>query len=363
MTGDASAPNAGQVKLFAIGNPILDLVAEVPASFLEEFSLKRGEAVLASPEQRRVYVEVEKFNPTRMTGGSALNTSRVAQQLFKMPGSVAYMGAIGDDDRGTQLKDLCDKEGLATRFMVAPGEPTAVCAVLINQKERTLCTDLGACLAFRLPADWETVVRDTRFFYATAYTISASPDNALAVARYAATKPGSVFTLNLSALFCIEVYKDALKTLFPLTNILVGNDEEFAHLARVHDVVAEDKKQMSTQDRDHAVSVCTGALGLLTAGQNAGVTKLAVMTRGESSVIAAESAADGTVVIHEVEVPKVPDEKIVDTNGAGDAFIGGFLYAFAQGRSVRDSIVCGNACARNVIMHEGFAVDFSAFSW
>ncbi|KEP60882.1 UNVERIFIED_CONTAM: kinase, pfkB family protein [Hammondia hammondi] len=359
----AAAPSnsaAGHMKVFAIGNPILDLVTEVPPSFLDHFCLKRGDATLATPEQMSIYTDVQQFNPTALPGGSALNCVRVVQHLLKQPGSVGYMGAIGDDSRGRLLKELCDSEGLATRFMVAPGQSTGVCAVLVSEKERTLCTYLGACGSFRLPEDWTTFVSGTFIFYATGYTLTSNPQNALAVAAYARGIGSGIFSLNLSAPFCVELYKEAMKDLFLNTNILFGNEDEFAHLAKVHNLVAADKKELSTADREDAMEVCTGALRLLTAGQNSGATKLVVMTRGDKPVIAAEQTADGTVLVHEIGVSAIPPEKIVDTNGAGDAFVGGFLYALSEGKTVKECIMCGTACAQEVIQHVGFSLSFSS---
>ncbi|PFH31486.1 kinase, pfkB family protein [Besnoitia besnoiti] len=348
-------------EMFVIGNPLLDMVAEVPLSFLEKFSLKRGEATLAESTQKPLYGELEQnFEVTFLPGGSGLNTARVTQALFQTRGAVAYRGAVGNDKHGQQLTELCEKEGVAVRFSVIPEQETGVCAVLVNEKERSLCTELGACLSFRLPEDWLALAPNARVFYAAAYALSASPDNVLGLARHCARRPDAVFAFNLSAGFCIELYKDAMTALFPLTNILIGNNEEYELFARVHGLVPDDAKEVSALNDTQAVEICKGALGLLTSGAQAGARKLAVMTRGKKSVIAAEKLADGTVVVYEEETPAVPDDKLVDTNGAGDAFAGGFLYGFLRGRSVRESIACGDFCAGNVIMHEGFAFDFSS---
>ncbi|MDG6100215.1 carbohydrate kinase family protein, partial [Alteromonas sp. ZYF713] len=41
-------------------------------------------------------------------------------------------------------------------------------------------------------------------------------------------------------------------------------------------------------------------------------------------------------------VTRLPKEEIVDTNGAGDAFVGGFLSQFIQGKGVEASVTCGS---------------------
>uniref|UniRef100_A0A915K9U0 Adenosine kinase n=1 Tax=Romanomermis culicivorax TaxID=13658 RepID=A0A915K9U0_ROMCU len=51
--------------------------------------------------------------------------------------------------------------------------------------------------------------------------------------------------------------------------------------------------------------------------------RIVVITQGKSPVIVAEGSK-----LMKFPVALIPDEKIVDTNGAGDAFVGGFLSRF-----------------------------------
>ena len=46
---------------------------------------------------------------------------------------------------------------------------------------------------------------------------------------------------------------------------------------------------------------------------------------------------------HQVyDVPKLSDSQIVDTNGAGDAFAGGFVGALTAGKGVDEAIEAGH---------------------
>ncbi len=43
----------------------------------------------------------------------------------------------------------------------------------------------------------------------------------------------------------------------------------------------------------------------------------------------------------------------MDTNGAGDSFVGGFLAAIAQGKDMETAVKAGQYCASEVIQQSG----------
>lgn len=52
-------------------------------------------------------------------------------------------------------------------------------------------------------------------------------------------------------------------------------------------------------------------------------------------------------------VPAEKNVKCVDTTGAGDSFVAGFLHALAQGRNVRECAEYGNKCGANAVSVAG----------
>lgn len=75
---------------------------------------------------------------------------------------------------------------------------------------------------------------------------------------------------------------------------------------------------------------------------------MVVITQGDQPSVVAK---DGKVT----EYPVIPikSSDIVDTNGAGDAFVGGFLSQLILGKPVEDCIRCGNYAANLVIQRSG----------
>ena len=57
--------------------------------------------------------------------------------------------------------------------------------------------------------------------------------------------------------------------------------------------------------------------------------------------------------VHRFPVIPVPKEKLVDTNGAGDAFVGGFLSQLVAGKDLAEGVRAGNFAANVVIQQNG----------
>lgn len=75
--------------------------------------------------------------------------------------------------------------------------------------------------------------------------------------------------------------------------------------------------------------------------------KLVVITRGERGVL----LYDGE--FREFPAFPVGEEEIVDPTGAGDAFAGGFLAGYSQGKPVEECVRLGLERAREVLKKEG----------
>ena len=73
---------------------------------------------------------------------------------------------------------------------------------------------------------------------------------------------------------------------------------------------------------------------------NAARPRVAVITQGAKSTIVVDGAKPEEHKVY--SVTPVTSELIVDTNGAGDAFAGGFLGAYVSGRCLEESVDVGH---------------------
>jgi adenosine kinase len=73
-----------------------------------------------------------------------------------------------------------------------------------------------------------------------------------------------------------------------------------------------------------------------------------VFTQGSNPTIVAQS---GKVTLYPVEA--LAKELIIDTNGAGDAFVGGFIARIAEGKDIAEAVRSGTFAARTIIQYSG----------
>ena len=83
-----------------------------------------------------------------------------------------------------------------------------------------------------------------------------------------------------------------------------------------------------------------------------GKSRVVIITQGGDPCILVENGE-----VSEHPVTKLSSDQIVDTNGAGDAFVGGFLAQLAKGKSTKEAIQCGIWAATEIIQVSGCKCD------
>lgn len=69
--------------MLGIGNPLLDISANVDEDFLKKYELKANNAILANEKHKPLYDElIEQYKAEFIAGGAVQNTMRVAQVNF-----------------------------------------------------------------------------------------------------------------------------------------------------------------------------------------------------------------------------------------------------------------------------------------
>ena len=324
-----------------MGNPLLDISAEVGQDMLDKYDVKLDSAILAEDKHQPIYKElVDSYSPQYIAGGATQNSIRVAQWMLKSDGlndATAYMGCVGKDDFGETLAKCAKEDGVLTHYMQDETTPTGTCAVLIKDGERSLVANLAAANNFK-PSHLETekakqIYEAAKFYYIAGFFLTVSIESLKIVAEHAVAA-NKVFCLNLSAPFIIDFFADNVAEAIPYADYLFCNESEAATYAKKHNL-GEDLKE---------VALKVAALPK----KNTSRPRTVVFTQGDKSTIV---AVDGKVTEYAVE--PLSKDLLVDTNGAGDAFVGGFLSQLVQGKDIETAVKAGHYAARYIIQVSG----------
>lgn len=308
--------------VIAIGNAIVDVMAPCSDELIEELGMARGGMTLVDAEQARALYAA--MGPAReISGGSAANT---LAGLAALGAHCAFVGQVADDQLGEVFAHDIRAGGIDFDVAPRPGEPpTARCLIFVTPDgQRTMNTFLGAAQFLPASAIDADAVASAQILYLEGYLWD--PDEPRAAMRQAiahAREAGREIALTLSDAFVISRYGDDFRALIDegLIDILFANEAELAAMTGEAEFEA-------------------GLTAL------AGTVPTLVVTRGEAGAVAVRNGERAIVAAE-------PVAQVVDTTGAGDLFAAGFLFGYAQGRSLQDSLTIGAVAAAEIISHYG----------
>lgn len=309
------------IELCGLGNAIVDILTEIPDSFLEERAFDKGSMVLVDPElQEDLLRAVGPRAPSLVSGGSVANSVIAFAQLGGKGGLIAV---TGDDDMGAHYRRELSELGIEFSSLGTQVGRSGTSLVLITpDAERTMRTALGvsALLSDRF-IDAE-LVRRSSWLFVEGY-LFANPDLGLSAVKKAvqfASASDTRVALTLSASWVIATQREGLMSVLPQVNLLFANDEEACALAGTGSVEESIPKLLE-------------------------LVPEVVVTAGERGAF---HAVGGTVT-HVTGVPCTP----VDMTGAGDMLAGAYLYGVTHGLAPEESLRRACVLAKQVICQVG----------
>eukprot|EP00117_Sycon_ciliatum_P037681 scpid77799/ scgid6209/ Adenosine kinase; Adenosine 5&apos len=325
--------------LLGMGNPLLDISAEVELSLLEKYGLEANNAILAEDKHQTIYDDlVDGHKVEYIAGGATQNSIRVAQWLLHKKHATGYIGCIGDDKYGKELSSKASGDGVNTNYRIDESTPTGTCAVLITGKNRSMVANLAAANCYKKDhldqKEIWSLVEGANFFYIGGFFLTVSPDSMVAVGQHAAANK-KTFSMNLSAPFLSQFFLEPMMKVMPYVDILFGNETEMAAFGKAQDFGTEDLKEIGRK---------ISAL----AKENGDVPRKVVITQGDKPTIVVQGDS-----VQEYAVIEIAADDIVDTNGAGDAFVGGYLSELVRGSETSECVRCAHYAANLIIQRSG----------
>jgi len=298
------------VKILSIGAAVQDVFLSHSVEFKPVSDIPAHELFLKLDLGSKADVNNIDFS----TGGGATNAS----VTFARQGLHAlFMGTIGGDPAGSAVLDDLDKEGVdTTHISYSDKYKTGYSLLLLAPSgERTILTYRGASTHYELK-NFNVDAAEADWIYLSSL---AGNIELLDKILHQAKKKGIKVFLNPG--------KGELKNLSELKSLLEDVD-----------VLLVNKEEAQQIVDGHSLEELTRRLN--------NYVPVVIVSDGPNGVVASDKKTVVRAGMYE-------DVKVIDRTGAGDAFGSGFLSYWAQGKSLKDSIVFASANSTSVVTKIG----------
>ncbi len=309
--------------VYGVGNALVDILANVPDSFVGQFGLHRGSmALMDSKAQGQVLEHLEMKELKLACGGSAANTMVAIAQSG---GTGIYAGKVAHDTYGEFYVQDMQKSGI--RFPVKPaaeeGLPTGTCVVLTTpDAERTMCTHLGISTSLDEHDIDREQLAQCSISYVEGYLWDAEkPRQACKKAFRLSNELGIRTAFTFSDAFLVDRFPDEFREI----------------VTKYCDIVFCNADEARRFCKKESLDECSKELGAM------------------AELVFITDSAKGCYVIENGHSTLVEgfSVKAIDSVGAGDAFAGGVLFGLARGHSPQESARWGNKLASEVVATVG----------
>lgn len=318
--------------MYGVGNALVDTLAFVDADFVREHDLAPGSMTLVGAEkQANVLRSLSEHSLELRSGGSAANTMIA---ISRSGGTAFYTGKVSRDTNGEFYRQ--DLLAAGIHFDVNPMNETegatGTCVVLTTpDAERTMLTHLGVSIQLDASDIDEEKIKQSRIIYIEGYLWSGDGTRAASIrAAELGKKNGVPVSFTFSDSFLVQPFReDFRKFVKDYCDVIFCNAPEVKSFSEIDDLEEAAK-----------------FVGRL--------TSKAFITNSEHGAIVIE---DGLFT----RVPGFPVQAM-DTNGAGDSFAGGTLFALTHDHSAIKSARWGNYLASEIVQIPGARLhhDYSA---
>ena len=332
-------------SLIAIGDPIVDITSEIDTEIIKKYNMKWGDTVfLDENNDHGVYEELERMPEVRyIPGGAVENSIRVLAWCLNMDPNnknkfkITMMGCAGDDIYKQKVLNALNELNVNVLFEILPGEKTSRCGVGIYRKERFLITQLRASKKLSEEYIQQNMgeILSNESIIIEGYMLP----NKLEICKKLTecfNREKKLVILTLSAMFIVQYHYDKLMEIANKCDMIVANIKEAELLSGVKggnpkEVFDAIFKKLSPRDR------------------------LLVITAGSQGVYCAKYNYKRNQLdfIFQYFANKINNDEIVDLNGAGDSFLGGFLSECLKGSSLYDCCRIGTEAASVILRNVG----------
>lgn len=244
-------------------------------------------------------------------GGKGANQAVAAARLGA---DVRMIGRVGEDVFGSALRAALEQDHVDTRFVTSTTQSTGVALITVSDAGQNSIVVAAGANGLLTPAD----IRAAEPAFHNADVVIAQLEIPLAAVTEAARMAqahGAKFVLNPAP---AQPLPDDL---LMLADFIIPNQNELAQLTGID--IGTEAQPLNALPGSAAWIITLGA--------------------------------DGALVIDQGSSMRIPTHavNVVDTTAAGDAFVGAFCVALAEGKSVPEAAAWGNAAGALAVTAHG----------
>ncbi len=260
---------------------------------------------------------------------------------------VGFVGSIGKDEWGSTYENQCDEEGIATFFEEIEGMNTGVCLVVCNQRDRAHITDLGASTKISEEFINRNInkFKDAILIFTELYILRDQKEFSFTLAKLG-LDDHKKYGFNLPCTFFLDNFFDDITELVGYADIVFANEYEAAYYCKKLGLDATRPLKEIIQDLAKIPK------------KNTNKNRVFVITDGANPAYVCEYnfKENKVTYLNSFAVAPLDPKKIVDTNGAGDSFAGGFLSQYMKGKSFAQCMHAGHWAASQIIQYRGCVI-------
>ena len=320
------------IKYMSFGSPLMDCIADVSKEFIERYNIELDSTIHKKLSEIKFLEEfLTQHEIKYIPGGCQFNAMRVFNWMLEKDKTdvVGFLGSVGGNGNyGITYQDLLIQENIVPVFETIDDETTGLCLVLCCNRDRAHITDLGASVSI-----------------SEVFILKTKKEICFKLAELG-LRDETTYGFNLPSDFFLKNFTNDIEKLCEYADIIFANEAEALLFCKLLNFKSGNNETIE----DIAIQLCKNI-----PKKNKNKKRIVVVTCGPHPAYCCQydHLKQEVTFKGSFEVKDVPPEDIVDTNGAGDSFAGGFLSQFVKGKDLDKCMKAGHWAAAVIIKKRG----------
>lgn len=307
-----------------LGNALLDITINVDDNTLKVLGFKKASMTLIDDKRYAdVLKKICELKSKSSSGGSASNTIKGVSILG---GKSAFMGMVGADNYGDRYLESVAKSNVLPKISKSK-KGTGVSIIFITPDyERTMATYLGAALEFTEKNIDEALIKDSKILHIEGFFL----------------EPKNHKKAALKAMKIAKKYNTKISVDLSDPDLIIRNLSSFRKILREYvDIVFVN---------EHEAKAFTGKENEHAAHHLSKYCDISIVKLGPK----------GSILKHGKDIHKIPIHKVkvINTNGAGDAYAAGILYGLTHDIPLEQAGRIAALISGKVVASEGATLEY-----